>query len=114
MLCTSQDVISLDNNPCDTGCLTSNPFFFFLQLCTTTEKLTQFMQNTLLFVQSESQSVNITEQMETSLDSLLNLGHIKMTGSTDSTKIEVTQLGHATFKGLEKIAKEVRSVERME
>ena len=29
MLCTSQDVISLDNNPCDTGCLTSNPFFFF-------------------------------------------------------------------------------------
>ena len=114
MLCTSQDVISLDNNPCDTGCLTSNPFFFFLQLCTTTEKLTQFMQNTLLFVQSESQSVNITEQMETALDSLHNLGHIKMTGSTDSTKIEVTQLGHATFKGLEKIAKEIRSVERME
>ena len=28
MLCTSHDVISLDNNPCDTGCLTSNPFFF--------------------------------------------------------------------------------------
>lgn len=98
MLCTSQDVISLDNNPCDTRCLTSNPFF--LQLCTTTEKLTQFMQNTLLFVQSESQSVNITEQMETALDSLHNLGHIKITGSTDSRKIEVTQLGQATFKGL--------------
>lgn len=70
-----------------------------LKLCTTTEKLTQFMQNTLLFVQSESQSVNITEQMETALDSLHNLGHIKITGSTDSRKIEVTQLGQATFKG---------------
>lgn len=70
-----------------------------LKLCTTTEKLTQFMDNTFLSVQSESQSVNISKQMETALDSLHDLGHVKITGSPDSSVIEVTQLGHATFKG---------------
>lgn len=60
------------------------------------------MQNTLLSVQSESQSVDINEETEASLVSLHKLGHVKITGSTESRKIEVTDLGQATFKGLEK------------
>lgn len=58
------------------------------------------MQNTLLSVQSESQSVDIIEQMEASLESLQKLRHVKISGTLDNRKIEVTDLGHATFKGL--------------
>ena len=68
------------------------------------------MQNTLLSVQSESQSVDINEQLEASLDSLHKLGHVKITGSTESRKIEVTHLGQATFKGLEKKRKRKKFV----
>ncbi|KAL9966164.1 hypothetical protein ACROYT_G024201 [Oculina patagonica] len=70
-----------------------------LKLCTTSEELRQFMQNTLLAVQSKSQSVDIIEQMEASLDSLQKLGHVNISGPTESRKIEVTHLGRATFKG---------------
>ena len=78
-------------------------FFFFPQLCTTAEELKQFMQNTLLCVQSESQSVDIFEQMEESLDSLQKLGHVNISGSVESRKIKVTHLGQATFKGMKSI-----------
>ena len=54
------------------------------------------MQNTLLFVQSDSQSVDIDEQLEMSLQSLQHLGHVTI---AQSKKIEVTHLGQATFKG---------------
>ena len=69
------------------------------QLCTTVDELKQFMQNTLLSVQSES--VEIDEQMEASLESLQQLGHITIsnTSQTCAGKIEVTHLGQATFKG---------------
>lgn len=60
------------------------------------------MQNTLLSVQSELQSVDIIEQMEASLDSLQKLGHVNISGPTESRKIEVTHLGQATFRGLDK------------
>ena len=73
---------------------------FFLQLCTTAEELKQFMQNTLLYVQSQSQSVDIFEQMEESLDSLQKLGHVNISGAVENRKIEVTHLGQATFKGM--------------
>ena len=58
------------------------------------------MQNTLLCAQSESQSVDIFDQMEESLDSLQKLGHVSISGPVESRKIEVTHLGQATFKGL--------------
>ena len=54
------------------------------------------MQNTLLFVQSDLQSVDINEQLEMSLQSLQHLGHVTI---AQSRKIEVTHLGQATFKG---------------
>ena len=75
-------------------------FLFFPQLCTTAEELKQFMQNTLLYVQSKSQSLDIFDQMEESLDSLQKLGHVNISGPVESRKIEVTHLGQATFKGL--------------
>ena len=78
---------------------------FFWQLCATSEELRQFMQNTLLSVQSESQSLDIIEQLETSLDSLQKLGHVNISGPTESRKIEVTHLGQATFKGLHRLSK---------
>ena len=71
-------------------------FCFLLQICTTIEELKQFMQNTLLFVQSDSKSVDIDEQLEMSLQSLQKLGHVTI---AQSRKIEVTHLGQATFKG---------------
>lgn len=58
------------------------------------------MQNTLLCVQSESQSVDIYDQMEESLNSLQKLGHVNISGLVESRKIEVTHLGQATFKGV--------------
>lgn len=58
------------------------------------------MQNTLLCVQSESQSVDIYDQMEESLNSLQKLGHVNISGPVESRKIEVTHLGQATFKGV--------------
>lgn len=58
------------------------------------------MQNTLLCVQSKSQSVDIFDQMEESLDSLQKLEHVNISGPTESRKIEVTHLGQATFKGM--------------
>ena len=58
------------------------------------------MQNTLLCVQSKSQSVDIFDQMEESLDSLQKLGHVNISVPTESRKIEVTHLGQATFKGM--------------
>lgn len=72
---------------------------FFWQICTTTEELAQFMQNTLLSVQSESK-LDINAQMQASLDSLQKLGHVHISEPTESRKIEVTHLGQATFKGL--------------
>jgi len=56
------------------------------------------MQNTLLYVQSNLQSVDIFDEMEKSLDSLQKLGHVNI--SMESRKIEVTHLGQATFKGV--------------
>lgn len=58
------------------------------------------MQNTLLCVQSESQSVDIYDEMEESLNSLQKLGHVNISGPVESRKIEVTHLGQATFKGV--------------
>ena len=57
------------------------------------------MQNTLLFVQSPSQSVDIEKELETSLESLQQLGHVIITNTAQSRSIEVTHLGQATFKG---------------
>lgn len=57
------------------------------------------MQNTLLFVQSDSQSVDIYEQLETSLQSLQQLEHVTVSNTTQDRTIEVTPLGQATFKG---------------
>lgn len=70
-----------------------------LKICTTVENLKQFMQNTLLFVQSDSQSVDIYEQLETSLQSLQQLEHVTVSNTTQDRTIEVTPLGQATFKG---------------
>lgn len=53
-------------------------------------------QSTLLFVQSECQSVDIDEQVETCIQLLKQLGHVTV---SNSFKTEVTQLGQATFKG---------------
>ena len=53
-------------------------------------------QSTLLFVQSECQSVDIDEQVETCIQLLQQLGHVTV---SNSFKTEVTQLGQATFKG---------------
>ena len=61
------------------------------------------MQNTLLWVQSESQSVDIFDHMEESLDSLQKLGHVSISGSVENRKIEVTHLGQATFKGMKSV-----------
>lgn len=77
---------------------TSN-FTCFWQLCSTVEELKQFMQNTLLFVQSELLSVDIDKQLETSLESLQQLGHVTISSAMQKGKIEVTHLGQATFKG---------------
>lgn len=57
------------------------------------------MQNTLLFVQSAAQSVDTDKELETSLESLQQLGHVIITNTTQSRSIEVTHLGQATFKG---------------
>ena len=57
------------------------------------------MQNTLLFVQSAAQSVDTDKELETSLESLQQLGHLIITNTTQSRSIEVTHLGQATFKG---------------
>jgi len=70
-----------------------------LKLCSTVEELKQFMQNTLLFVQSELLSVDIDKQLETSLESLQQLGHVTISSAMQKGKIEVTHLGQATFKG---------------
>lgn len=72
---------------------------FLFQICTTVENLKEFMQNTLLFVQSDSQSVDIYEQLETSLQSLQQLEHVTVSNTTQDRTIEVTPLGQATFKG---------------
>ena len=53
-------------------------------------------QSTLLFVQSECQSVDIDEQVETCIQLLKQLEHVTV---SNSFKTEVTQLGQATFKG---------------
>ena len=74
-------------------------FGFLFQICTTVENLKEFMQNTLLFVQSDSQSVDIFEQLETSLQSLQQLEHVTVSNTTQDRTIEVTPLGQATFKG---------------
>lgn len=74
-------------------------FGFLFQICTTVENLKEFMQNTLLFVQSDSQSVDIYEQLETSLQSLQQLEHVTVSNTTQDRTIEVTPLGQATFKG---------------
>ena len=72
---------------------------FLKQLCSTVDEVKQFMQNTLLFVQSPAQSVDIEKELETSLESLQQLGHVIITNTTQSRSIEVTHLGQATFKG---------------
>ena len=72
---------------------------FLKQLCSTVDELKQFMQNTLLFVQSPAQSVDIDKELETSLESLQQLGHVIITNTAQSRSIEVTHLGQATFKG---------------
>ena len=72
---------------------------FLKQLCSTVDELKQFMQNTLLFVQSPAQSVDIEKELETSLESLQQLGHVKIINTAQSRNIEVTHLGQATFKG---------------
>ena len=72
---------------------------FLKQLCSTVDELKQFMQNTLLFVQSAAQSVDTDKELETSLESLQQLGHVIITNTTQSRSIEVTHLGQATFKG---------------
>ncbi|XP_073238132.1 helicase POLQ-like [Porites lutea] len=70
-----------------------------LKLCSTVDELKQFMQKTLLFVQSPAQSVDIEKELETSLESLQQLGHVIITNTAQSRNIEVTHLGQATFKG---------------
>ena len=72
---------------------------FLKQLCSTVDELKRFMQNTLLFVQSPAQSVDIDKELETSLESLQQLGHVIITNTAQSRSIEVTHLGQATFKG---------------
>ena len=57
------------------------------------------MHNTLLFVQSAAQLVDTDKELETSLESLQQLGHVIITNTTQSRSIEVTHLGQATFKG---------------
>ena len=72
---------------------------FLKQLYSTVDELKRFMQNTLLFVQSPAQSVDIDKELETSLESLQQLGHVIITNTAQSRSIEVTHLGQATFKG---------------
>ena len=72
---------------------------FLKQLCSTVDELKRFMQNTLLFVQSPAQSVDIDKELETSLESLQQLGHVIITNTAQSRSIDVTHLGQATFKG---------------
>lgn len=68
-----------------------------LKICGTVNELKEFMhQSTLLFVQSECQSVDIDEQVETCIQLLKQLGHVTV---SNSFKTEVTPLGQATFKG---------------
>ena len=72
---------------------------FVKQLCSTVDEVKRFMQNTLLFVQSPALSVDIDKELETSLESLQQLGHVIITNIAQSRSIEVTHLGQATFKG---------------
>lgn len=68
------------------------------------------MQNTLLFVQSTAQSVDINKELETSLESLQQLGHLTITNTAQSRNVDVTNLGQATFKGAFLTDKYLRTV----